>query len=253
LTFTFLGTGTSQGVPVVACDCDVCQSTDPKDKRLRSSLLVEHDGKTVIVDTGPDFRQQMLAASVQQLDAIIYTHEHRDHTAGLDDIRAFNYKQRVPADIYATPHVQAELKKQFDYIFARPDYPGIPKVALHSIGLHPFAVAGMEVVPIQVYHYLLPVLGFRFGNFTYITDANRIPAEEMPKLRGTRILVLNVLRKESHISHFTLEQALQIVDDIRPEMAFFTHISHQLGRHAEVSKDLPKGTALAYDGLRVSL
>lgn len=223
------------------------------DRRLRSSLLVEHKGKTLIVDTGPDFRQQMLDASVQQLDAIIFTHEHRDHTAGLDDIRAFNYKQRLPTDVYATPHVQAELKKQFDYIFARPDYPGIPKVTMHNIGAEPFTVAGLKVVPIQVYHYKLPVLGFRFGDFTYITDANRIPAEEMPKLRGSRILVLNVLRKEHHISHFTLEQALDIVDDIRPEMAFFTHISHQLGKHTEVSKELPKGTALAYDGLKVAL
>lgn len=238
---------------MVACDCDVCLSDDPKDKRLRSSLLVEHNGKTVIVDTGPDFRVQMLTARVQQLDAIIYTHEHRDHTAGLDDIRAFNYKQRLPADIFATPHVQAELKKQFDYIFARPDYPGIPKVAMHNIGVKPFTVAGLEVVPIQVYHYKLPVLGFRFGDFTYITDANRIPKEEMSKLQGSRILVLNALRKEHHISHFTLSQAMQIVDMVAPEMAYFTHISHQMGKHEEVMKELPAGVALAYDGLRVEL
>lgn len=248
-----MGTGTSQGVPVIGCHCEVCASADVRDQRLRTSILIENEKGTIVVDTGPDFRQQMLAYRVQRLDAILFTHEHRDHTAGLDDVRAFNFKQRAAADIYATDHVQGELRKQFDYIFANYDYPGVPKVQFHTIGEEPFDLLGIRIQPIRVWHYRLPVLGFRFNDFTYITDANRIEPEELKKIKGSKGLVLNALRKEEHISHFTLDEAVRLVGTTGVPQAWFTHISHQMGLHQDVQQTLPAHIHLAYDGLTISM
>ena len=204
LKVTFLGTGTSQGIPVIACKCDVCQSNNPRDKRLRASVLIETDDKTFVIDSGPDFRQQMLRAQVSSLDAILFTHEHKDHIAGLDDIRAFNYVQQKPIDIFAEEKVHWAIKQEFAYIFAEHKYPGIPQVNMHLIENHPFEITGVPVIPIRAIHLRLPVLGFRIGNFTYLTDANFISSEEKAKLKGTKYLVVNGLRKQKHISHFSL-------------------------------------------------
>ena len=250
---TFLGTGTSQGVPVIACGCEVCSSADAKDKRLRTSLLLEEDGNVFAFDAGPDFRQQMLAAQVQQLTAIIFTHEHKDHTAGLDDVRAFNFKQRKAIDLYATDRVQFAIKKSYDYIFERQDYPGIPQVNLHTINTNPFDIYGVHFIPIEVIHYKLPVLGFRVKDFTYITDANYIAPDELEKIKGSKVLVLNALRREEHISHFTLDEALELIEYLKPEQAYLTHISHQMGLHNDVMEELPSNVALAYDGLTISV
>ena len=248
---TFLGTGTSQGVPVIGSNHPVCLSENPKDKRLRSSILVTIDDVNIVVDTGPDFRQQMLRTGVTHLEAVLFTHEHKDHTAGLDDIRPFNFRQKRDMDVFAEPRVQDALKREFQYIFADDKYPGVPKVKLHDIQNEPFQVWGKEVIPIRVLHYKLPVFGFRFGNFTYITDANKITEAEKEKIRGSKVLVLNALRKEPHISHFTLQEAIDLVQELEVEKAYFTHISHILGFHDEVSKELPKNCFLAYDGLEI--
>ncbi len=248
---TFLGTGTSQGVPVIGSNHPVCLSENPKDKRLRSSILVTIDDVNIVVDTGPDFRQQMLRTGVTHLEAVLFTHEHKDHTAGLDDIRPFNFRQKRDMDVFAEPRVQDALKREFQYIFADDKYPGVPKVKLHDIQNEPFQVWGKEVIPIRVLHYKLPVFGFRFGNFTYITDANKITKAEKEKIRGSKVLVLNALRKEPHISHFTLQEAIDLVQELEVEKAYFTHISHILGFHDEVSKELPKNCFLAYDGLEI--
>ena len=250
---TFLGTGTSQGVPVVACDCKVCRSAESKDKRLRSSILVENNGKILVVDTGPDFRAQMLRADVNQLDAILFTHAHRDHLAGLDDIRGFNYKMQKEIDVYCEKRVDAAIRKEFYYAFEEPKYPGVPEMNLHHIGLEPFDLFGIHIQPIQVFHHRLPVLGFRFNNFVYITDANRIEPKEIEKIKGCEILVLNTLRKETHISHFTLDEAIELAQQINPKQTYFTHISHQLGLHVEVNKELPANIFLGYDGLELIL
>ncbi|MEX0967199.1 MAG: MBL fold metallo-hydrolase [Bacteroidia bacterium] len=253
MKITFLGTGTSGGVPMIGCHCEVCRSTDPHDKRLRTSVLIEEQGKVLVVDTGPDFRQQMLNADVGHLDAVLFTHEHRDHTAGLDEVRAFNFLQRKPMDVFATPQVQDNLRKSFAYIFANWSYPGIPKLEMHLIGKTPFTVHGIKVVPVEVTHYKLPVTCFRIGDFSYITDANAIAPQELKKLEGTKILVLNALRKEQHISHFTLEEAITLSREINPEQTYFTHISHQMGLHRTVEKELPPNMHLAYDGLQLEL
>jgi len=252
LEVVFLGTGTSQGVPVIGCSCSVCQSVDPRDKRLRSSVLVRTEGKTFVIDSGPDFRQQMLREEVNRLDGLIFTHEHKDHIAGMDDIRAYNFVQKQRVDVFATLRVQEALKRDFHYIFEENPYPGIPQINLHTIDNEPFKAAEIEVLPIQVFHYRLPVLGFRIGDFTYITDANRIPEEEKEKIKGSRVLVLNALRKEAHISHFTLEEAVALMEELQPEQGYFTHISHQLGTHRAVEKELPSFVKLAYDGLKIS-
>ena len=253
MKITFLGTGTSQGVPVIACPCPVCHSNDPHDKRLRSSLLIETDTANVVIDSGPDFRQQMLRENVLHLDAIVFTHEHKYHIAGMDDIRAYNFIQKKSMDIYAEPRVQHALKREFSYVFAEYKYPGIPQVTLHTIeNNHNFHINGLEFTPIRVYHYRLPIFGFRFGDVTYITDAKYIPAAEMEKIKGTRFLILNALRKKKHLTHFTLEEALEVVRLIRPEKAYFTHISHQMGFHREVQAELPENVFLAYDGLSLS-
>ncbi|MFT6814945.1 MAG: phosphoribosyl 1,2-cyclic phosphate phosphodiesterase [Sphingobacteriales bacterium] len=249
MKITFLGTGTSTGVPVIACNCEVCTSSDSKDKRTRSSVLVEVDGQTIVIDTGPDFRQQMLNAKVQKLDAVFYTHEHKDHTAGLDDIRAFNFVQKRAIDVFADVRVQKQLKMEFSYIFSDKKLPGLPEINLHSIENTLFDVNGIEVLPIEVLHHKLPVLGFRIKDFTYITDAKTIAEEELEKIKGSKVLVLNALRKTDHISHLSLSQALEIIDYVKPEKAYLTHISHFMGTHEETNKLLPNGVEVAFDGL----
>lgn len=251
---TFLGTGTSQGVPIIGCRCYVCTSSDAKDKRLRSSVLVQTQGKNIVVDSGPDFRQQMLNTGIQRLDALLLTHAHKDHIAGLDDIRGFNFVQKEAIDVYCTRHVEDQLRIEFAYIFAEHRYPGIPELNLHTIHNDVvFEAAGVLVVPIEVLHYKLPVMGFVFDRFAYITDANYISPKELEKLKGCHTLVLNALRQEEHISHFTLQQAIDLVNFIKPERAYFTHISHQMGLHEEVNKTLPPNMFLAYDQLSIDI
>lgn len=249
IKITFLGTGTSQGVPVIACACPVCSSAHPYDKRLRSSIHIQTEELSLVIDTGPDFRQQMLRSQIQHLDAVLFTHEHKDHTAGLDDIRAFNFKQKQDIPIYASEQVLAQLKREFAYIFAEHKYPGIPSVETIAIENQAFRIKNTTLLPIRVMHYKLPVFGFRIENFTYITDANYIAPEEIDKIRGTEILVLNALQKEAHLSHFTLAQALEMIAEIAPKQAYLIHMSHRMGLHEEVSQELPKGVAFAYDGL----
>lgn len=253
MKITFLGTGTSQGVPVIACRCEVCTSDDWKNNRLRSSVLIEINDKVMVIDSGPDFRYQMLREEVHQLDAILFTHEHKDHVAGLDDVRAFNFKHDREIDVYAEERVQKALKNEFSYIFSGINYPGIPRVVLHDIPNEPLEVQGIEVLPIRVMHYKLPVFGFRIGDFTYITDAKTISEEEKEKIKGSKILVLNALRKEDHISHFTLSEAIALAQEIGAEHTYFTHISHQLGLHDVVEETLPEGIHLAYDGLSLHI
>lgn len=248
---TFLGTGTSQGIPVIACDCEVCQSTDPKDKRLRTSIHLEIDGLSLVVDTGPDFRQQMLRENIQHLDAVVFTHAHKDHIAGMDDIRAYNFKQQSDIPVYADSIVQEALHRDFHYVFAAEKYPGIPEVKLHTIENKPFSIDNTVITPIKVWHYKLPVLGFRFKDFTYITDANSIDEEEKAKIRGSKALVLNALRKTEHISHFTLNQAIALSQELEIENTYLIHLSHQMGKHAQVEQELPKGIHIAYDGLKL--
>ena len=253
MTITFLGTGTSQGVPVIACGCEVCTSADARDKRLRSSILIEGAGKVVVVDSGPDFRQQMLRANVHHLDALVFTHEHKDHIAGMDDIRAFNYKQNSAVDVYADPRVQTALKREFPYIFAEFKYPGIPQIDLIDIGDEPFYIGGLRLIPIEVMHYKLPIKSFRIGDFTYITDAKTINNDQIEKIRGTKTLVINALQKDTHISHFTLDEALAFAQEIGAEKTYLTHISHRLGKYEDVSKDLPLNIELAHDGMILTL
>ncbi len=253
MTITFLGTGTSQGVPVIACTCPVCLSTDKHDKRLRTSILIEGEGKVIAIDSGPDFRCQMLREKVMHLDAIVFTHEHKDHVAGMDDIRAFNYKQQMPMDIYADDRVQLALRREFPYIFDNKGYPGIPQVNLHTVTLEPFNVGDVHFTPIEVMHYKLPVKGYRIKDFTYITDAKTLSEVEKDKIRGSKILVINALQKEKHISHFTLDEAIAFARDIGAKQTYLTHISHRLGKHADVSIELPAGIYLAYDGLKLEI
>lgn len=252
MQYTFLGTGTSQGVPVITCRCEVCQSADKKDKRTRTSLMIQSETTTVVIDTGPDFRAQMLRENVQDLDAVVFTHGHKDHVAGLDDIRPFNYLLGKTINVYAEQRVQEILKKEFSYAFVGHDYPGAPQINLNTIDETPFVVGDIPFIPIRAMHKDLPVLGYRIGDFTYITDANFIAEVELEKLKGSKVLVLNALRKETHYSHFNLEQAIEIVNKIKPEKAYFTHISHHLGLHESVEKELPAGMFLAYDGLVIN-
>jgi phosphoribosyl 1,2-cyclic phosphate phosphodiesterase len=249
MKLTFLGTGTSSGVPMIGCSCPVCRSLDYRDQRLRVSVHLEVAGRSLVVDTGPDFRQQMLRAHISQLDGILFTHEHKDHTAGLDDVRAFNFRQQEEMPIFAEPRVIEQLKREFAYIFAEHKYPGVPQVSLHAItdDQQLFDVLGLAVQPLRAIHYKLPVLGFRIGGLAYLTDANRLPTTTMEQLRGADTIVLNALRHEPHISHFTLGE------ELKPRRAYLTHISHQLGRHREVEATLPPWVRLAYDGLVVEV
>ncbi len=248
----FLGTGTSQGVPVIACNCHVCKSENSKDKRLRSSILISINGTRIVIDAGPDFRQQMLRINLQKLDAILLTHEHTDHIFGLDDIRAFNWVQKHPTDIYAEERVQQAIKRVFHYVFAKFKYPGIPQMNLHTVENAPFIINNVEVTPIRAYHYKLPVYGYRVGNMAYLTDINSIDESEKQKLAGLDILIVNALRIEKHISHFNLEEALNLINEVKPKTAYLTHLSHLLGRHDEIQQILPDNVFLAYDGLELS-
>ncbi|MEP6952106.1 MAG: MBL fold metallo-hydrolase [Ginsengibacter sp.] len=251
LKITFLGTGTSGGVPMIACPCYVCASKDEKDKRLRSSILVQSGTTTLVVDTTPDFRTQMLRENIKNLDAVIFTHPHKDHIAGLDDVKAFNFFQKKAMDIYANALTQEALKREFAYVFADKKYPGIPNINMHTITGETFMVGDIPVTPVLVYHLQMPVLGFRFGSFTYITDANRIDDSEKEKIRGSDTIVLNALRKQKHISHFSLQEAVDLADEMKIPHAYFTHISHQLGTHEGINNELPCNRQLAWDGLRL--
>lgn len=250
---TFLGTGTSQGVPVIGCECEVCRSIDFRDKRLRSSIHLETDELSLVIDTGPDFRQQMLRESIRKLDAVVFTHEHKDHTAGLDDIRSFNFLQKMDMPVYARQPVLEQLKREFAYIFAESKYPGVPRLNTITIDNEPFYIKETQITPIEVMHYKLPVLGFRIKDFTYITDAKTVTAEERGKIKGSKVLVINALQHDPHISHMTLEEALVFADEMEAEHTYLTHISHKLGGHRAVSETLPDNVSVAYDGLKISL
>ena len=252
IKITFLGTGTSSGVPMIACNCAVCTSADKKDKRLRSSILVESDTTSIVVDTTPDFRYQMLRANVKKLDAVLFTHPHKDHVAGLDDVRAFNYFQHKAMPIYSNSLTEEALKREFAYAFSDKKYPGVPELNLVTINNQPFYIGDIPVLPVEVWHHKMPVLGFRFGRFTYITDANRIDPAEQEKIKGSDALVLNALRKEKHISHYTLDEAIAEVQGLQIAQSYFTHISHQLGRHQDVNAGLPAGIELAWDGMELN-
>ncbi len=251
MIITFLGTGTSQGVPVIGCPCPVCQSLDFRDQRFRTSIHIAVQGQSFVVDTGPDFRMQMLREGIKKLDAVLFTHEHKDHTAGLDDIRPFNFYQQADIPIFGRQAVLEQLQREYAYIFNDKKYPGVPQVACVEIDHQPFKINGIGITPIPVLHYKLPVFGFRIGDFSYITDANHIPEESLAILEGSEILVLNALQKEPHIAHFTLDQAIEQAQRIGAKKTYFTHISHRLGKHAAVEKELPEGIFLAYDGLKL--
>jgi phosphoribosyl 1,2-cyclic phosphate phosphodiesterase len=251
---TILGSGTSQGVPVIACDCAVCHSSDALDKRLRSSIMISDQTENFVIDTGPDFRQQMLNHSVKSLRAVIYTHEHKDHLAGLDDVRAFNYKEQRDMEVFCTEAVEIALRREFQYIFSNDRYPGIPSIQINRIQNKAFELPnGLTLLPIEVLHYKMPVFGYRIGDFTYITDAKTISETEKQKVKGTKILIVNALHRSEHISHFNLDEALAFIAEIKPEIAYLTHISHLFGKHQEIEKELPPNVFLAYDGMTLEI
>lgn len=250
----FLGTGTSQGVPVIACQCAVCLSESHFDKRLRSSILISYHDKNIVVDTGPDFRYQMLREQVMHMDAVLMTHSHKDHIAGLDDVRAFNFKQQSSIDIYGTNVLHDALRREFYYAFSGVKYPGIPRLELVEIqALKPFSLYDKEILPLEVMHYEMPVLGFRIDNFAYITDAKTVSNATREKLTGLKVLVINALQKESHVSHMTLEEAITFAQEVGAEQTYLTHIGHRMGLHEEVLKELPANITLAYDQLEIEL
>ena len=253
MKITFLGTGTSQGVPPIGCRSDVCLSENPRDKRLRASIHIEWNGLSLVVDCGPDFRYQMIRAGISRVDALLFTHEHRDHTAGLDDIRPFNYLQEGALPVYLHPRVYQAFQGQFDYIFQPVPYPGIPQIDWHLIDNEAFEIGGHVIRPVEVLHYKLPVLGFVFDRFAYVTDANFISNKEKEKLKGMDVLVLNALRREAHISHFTLAEAVALAKELGAKQTYFTHMSHQIGLHDDVCSELPDGIDLAHDGLVVEI
>lgn len=245
-----LGSGTSQGIPVIACECSVCTSKDLYDNRSRSSILIQVENENYVIDTGPDFRFQMLREKVKSLRGVIFTHEHKDHVAGLDDVRAFNHIESRPMEVYCTEQVEQALRREFHYVFSEDRYPGIPKVELFRIDDEPVKLRNnLTLVPIHVWHYKMPVKGFRFGDFTYITDAKKIDDDEIKKVIGSKTLVVNALHRSEHLSHFNLEQALEFIRIVNPERAYLTHISHLFGKHSEVQMELPDNVFLAYDGL----
>lgn len=250
---TFLGTGTSQGVPVIACPCPVCRSIDYKDKRLRSSIHIQTDNTSVIVDIGPDFRQQVLRANITALDAVLLTHEHKDHTAGLDEVRSYNFKQKKDMPLYGRKIVLEQLKSEFKYIFSENKYPGVPRVELVEIDKKKFTLGDLEIEPVEVMHYKLPVYAFKIGSFAYVTDAKTISEKEKEKLKGLDVLVLNALQKESHISHLTLGEALELIAELKPRVSYLTHISHMLGFTRDVAPTLPENVHLAFDGLKIEV
>ncbi len=252
MKITILGSGTSQGVPVIGCECAVCGSDDNRDKRLRSSILVQKGETTIVVDTGPDFRQQMLREKVRQLDAALITHTHKDHIAGMDDVRSYNYLQKKPMKVYAGPEDQKQIRQEFAYAFGNNPYPGVPRIELIDLEDKPFFIGELEVIPFIVMHMKLSVFGFRFGDFSYITDANYIPPESMELIRGSKVIVLDALRRKKHVSHFTLDEAVEVIRELNPEIAYFTHVSHLMGTYREVQAELPPNMFLAYDGLQIT-
>ncbi len=253
MTVTFLGTGTSTGVPVVACDCHVCVSNDPRDHRLRTSVMIEVQGEHYVIDCGPDFRYQMIREKVDDISAILFTHGHRDHIAGLDDVRAFNYVLNKTVDIYATEKVIDSINKEFPYVLKEKRFFGAPQLHFHIISNNPFTINGIEFTPIEVLHHKMPVFGFRVGDFSYVTDASHIEENEINKIKGSKVLVINALRKSKHISHFSLEEALEVIEKAKPRQAWITHLSHFMGLHEEINNILPDNVALAYDGLKISI
>ncbi len=248
-----LGTGTSQGIPVVACSCPVCQSEDAADKRLRTSVMVETSHNTFVIDAGPDFRQQMLREKVNRVDALLITHNHKDHTGGLDDVRAFNWILKKPMEVFARQSVLDVLQKDFDYAFEEEKYPGVPQINLHPITNHPFGYNNDTIIPIDAMHATMPVFGFRIGDFSYLTDANQIAPEELEKMKDSKVIIINALRKEKHHSHFHLQEAVELLQYLKPQRGYLTHISHQMGFHHDVNKELPEGIELAYDGLIIEI
>ncbi len=253
MKITFLGTGTSQGIPVIACECDVCNSIDYRDKRTRASIHIEVDGLSLVVDTGPDFRTQILRERIKSLDAVLFTHAHKDHTAGMDDVRSFNFKQKMDIPVYASKEVISQLKSEFAYVFAEEKYPGVPRIDAIEIENTPFKIKETDITPIEVLHFKLPVFGFRIKDFTYITDANYIAEQEKEKIKGSKVLVLNALQQKPHISHFTLDQALELAAELGAEQTYFTHMSHHMGKQRDVEKLLPEGVFFAHDGLQITL
>lgn len=253
MKITLLGTGTSQGVPVVGCQCEVCRSNDPRDNRTRTSAFVETDGVNLLIDTGPDLRQQLLREHITKVNAILLTHEHKDHLAGLDDIRPIYFRQKAPMDIYAMQRVLAVVRKDFDYAFKDHPYPGAPSFQLHAIRHDPFFVQNVEIQPIQIRHLTLPILGYRIGPFAYITDASFVAESELAYLKNLEVLVVNALHREKHYSHFNLEQALHFIDIVKPKRAYLTHSSHHMGLYADVEKLLPPHVTLGYDGLQITI
>ena len=253
MKITLLGTGTSQGVPVIACRCEVCLSSNLKDNRLRSSVMIEVDNINLVVDTGPDFRQQMLREKVEKVDAILFTHHHKDHVAGMDDIRAFNYRWKKDMQLYCTKPTEEALQKEFPYVFAEVKYPGVPEVKINIIRNEPFKIQDTTIIPIEAQHYMMPVLGFRIKNFVYLTDVSSISELEKEKMQGADFIILDALRKKEHISHFNLEQALALLEQLNPKKALLTHISHYMGLHDEVNNELPSYVELAFDGQQLFL
>jgi phosphoribosyl 1,2-cyclic phosphate phosphodiesterase len=253
LIVTFLGTGTSQGVPVIACNCEVCTSLDFRDKRLRASIHIEVEGKSFIIDSGPDFRQQVLRERIKTLDALIFTHQHKDHTAGMDDVRSFNFKQSNHMPVYGRKSVLEQIKIEFSYAFTEFKYPGVPLIDLFEIENKPFKIKGVDFIPIDVMHHKLPVFGYRIKDFTYITDVNFISDKELEKIKGSKIIILSALQKTEHISHFTLTEAIHLLEKLKPEKAYLTHLSHRMGLHSEVEKNLPEFIRIGYDGLKITV
>ena len=248
---TFLGTGTSQGVPMIGCNCEVCRSTDPKDKRLRASVFVEHQGLRILVDAGPDFRQQMLREGISSVDAILLTHNHKDHVGGLDDIRAFNYHEKKATQIYCEKYVEDSLRMEYSYAFAEKKYPGAPEWNVNIIDENPFCINGVEIIPIRGMHYRLPVLGYRFGDIAYCTDMNLIKEKEFSKLQGLEHFIINCVKRGKHISHYSLEEAIEVAEKVGARHTWITHLSHQLPRHQVLTEELPENIAPAYDGLKL--
>lgn len=254
LNITVLGSGTSQGVPVIACNCKVCTSNNPKDKRLRCSILISYNGENYVIDSGPDFRYQMLRENVQTLRAVLFTHEHKDHVSGLDDVRAFNFKEDRDMQVYCSKRVEVALKREFHYVFDEDKYPGVPLIQLNTIQNEKFTLlGGLEVQPIQVMHYKMPVMAYRIKDFAYITDAKTITESEREKLKGVKVLIVNALRIQEHISHFNLDEALQLIEEVKPEKAYLTHISHLFGTHEEIQALCPLNVYPAFDGLKIAL
>lgn len=253
MEITFLGTGTSQGVPVIGCNCDVCLSHNAKDKRLRSSVLINVDGNTLVIDTGPDFRQQMLRENVKKLDAVLFTHSHKDHTAGLDDIRSYNFRSKKPMEVFCSNDVLSALKMEFSYIFADFKYPGVPKVNINLIDESIFNFNNISITPIKALHHKLPVHGFRIKDFVYLTDISKISKEEKKKMLNADIIVLDSLRKEPHLSHLCLQESIDLIKEVNPKKAYLIHISHLMGLHDEINSEIPSNISLAYDGLKITI